>query len=123
MSTILNFGRDNQGYNAYAPQFPIDIFTASLVNGAASSVTVPQNHAQWVMSISVQPGGEVWVRQNGTAAVPVGTTFAAASSELNPGPRLVNALQNDGITATTISCITPNISCDVEISFYAVGTN
>ena len=62
MSTLLNFGQDNQGQNAYAPQFPTDIYTATLINGGASSVTVPQNHSQWIMSISVQPGGEVGPR-------------------------------------------------------------
>lgn len=123
MSTILNFGRDSQGMNAYAPQFPTDIFTATLTNGSAQSITVPQNHAQWVMSVSVQPGGEVWVRQNGTASIPAGGTFAAATSELNPGPRLVYALKSDGVTATTIGFITPNTTCDVEVSFYAVGNN
>lgn len=121
MSTVLNFGRDVQGYNAYAPLFPTDIFTATLAANTASSVTVPGNYPRWIMSISVQPGGEVWVRQNGTAAVPAGSTFAAANSELNPGPRMVYAIQNDGVTATTISCITPNTTCDVEISFYAIG--
>lgn len=123
MSTILNFGTDASGLNAYAPKFPTDIFTATLSNGSAKSVTVPQNHSQWVMSVSVQPGGEVWVRENGTAAIPAGSSFAASNSELNPGPRLVNALQKDGVTATTIGFITPNTTCDVEVSFYAVGNN
>lgn len=121
MSTVLNFGRDAQGMNAFAPKFPTDIFTATLTNGSAQSVTVPQNHAVWIMSISVQPGGEVWVREAGTAAVPAGGTFAAATSELNPGPRMVNALKADGITPNTIGCITSNTTCDVEISFYAIS--
>lgn len=122
-STVLNFGRDVQGFNAYAPQFPTDIFSATLTNGSAQSVTVPQNHSQWIMSLSIQAGCAIWVRLNGTAAIPVGNTFAASNSELNPGPRLIHALQSDGITPTTIGFITSNTSCDIEVSFYAVGTN
>lgn len=121
MSTHLNFGRDTQGYNAYAPQFPTDIVTAILVANTAETITVPANFKQWVMSISVEPGGEVWVAQNTTAAVPAGGTFAASSSQLNPGPRLVNAYQADGVTATTISILTPDTTCDVEVSFWAVS--
>lgn len=121
MSTQLNFGRDSQGYNAYAPKFPTDIFTATLTNGSAQSITLPQNHSVWVMSVSVQPGGEVWVREGGTAAIPAGGSFASATSELNPGPRMINALKQDGITANTVGFITPNTTCDVEVSFYAVS--
>lgn len=123
MSTILAFGNDAQGLNAYAPRFPTDIFTATLTNGSAQSVTVPQNHSQWIMSISIQPGSDVWVRENGTAAVPAGGTFLASNSELNPGPRWVDARQANGVTPTTIGLITPNVTCDVEVSFYAVGNN
>jgi|ERR1700722_616603 len=120
MSTKLNFGRDNQGLNAYAPQFPTDIFTATLAAGTASSVVVPSNFDMWIMSIAIQPGGEVWVAHTNKgqtpviAAVPVGGTFAAATSELNPGARMVNKGDN-------ISVITANTTCDVEISFYAIG--
>ena len=51
ISTQLNFGRDVQGFNAYAPQFPTDIFTATLAAGAAESVTVPSNNPIWIMYV------------------------------------------------------------------------
>ena len=53
MSTLLNFGRDVQGFNAYAPQFPIDIFTATL---AASTAEEPAKYFSTAPSINL---GEV----------------------------------------------------------------
>ena len=114
MSTLLNFSRDVQGYNAYAPQFPTDIFTATLADGTAESVTVPSNFPVWIMTISITPGSEVWVSRTTTAAIPAGGSFAAAKSELNPGPRTVFA-------GDVISLITPNTTTDVEVAFYAVS--
>ncbi len=114
MSTTLNFGRDVQGLNAYAPQFPTDIFTATLVTASVQTITVPGNVPAWIMTISITPGGEIWVSRTATAAIPAGNTFAAAKSELNPGPRLVYA-------GDVISFITPGATLDVEVAFYAVS--
>lgn len=114
MSTTLNFGRDVQGYNAYAPQFPTDIFTATLANGSAQSITVPSNLPVWIMTVSITPGNEIWVSRTNIAAIPVGGSFAASKSELNPGPRLVYA-------GDIISFLTPNTTTDCEVAFYAVS--
>lgn len=121
MSTLLEFGRDVQGYNAYAPQPSTNIYSATLVNGAASSITLPKNLPEWIVSFSAQPGTNIWVDFTGaTAAVPVGGTFATSTSELNPGARFVATFANDGTTAKTISVITDNATADVSIALYGV---
>jgi hypothetical protein len=118
MSTILNFGRDNQGYNAYAPQFPTDIWTATLAASTAESFTVPKTHAVFIMYVRIEPAGWCWVSRTGTAAVPAGGTFATSASELIAGTieykRLVYA-------ADVISFITPNTTCDISVSLYQVS--
>lgn len=113
MTTKLMFGRDNQGYNAYAPQFADQHFSATIVNGAETTFTIPSNFAVWIISFSYQPGSTVWIARNATAAIPAGATFAAAASELNPGARLVYA-------GDIIHCITSNASADVGVSLYSV---
>jgi hypothetical protein len=115
MSTELAFGRDMQGYNAYAPQFPTDIFTATLAASTAESITIPSNYPVWIMYVRLQPNGWCWVSRKTTAAVPAGGTLAAASSELIAGTieyrRLVYAKD-------VISFITANTTCDISVSLY-----
>lgn len=117
MSTELHFARDTQGYCAYAPQFPTDIYTATLAAGTASSVTVPSNNSMWVMYVRVQPNGWAWVRLNGTAAIPASGTFAAASSELICGTiEFARAVKKGDV----LSFITDNTTCNIEVAFQAV---
>ena len=120
MSTILEFSRDIQGFNAYAPYPSTNIFSATLVNGAASLITLPLSEKAWIVSFSYQPGTNVFVDFTGTtASAPVGGTFAAATSELNPGARYVKSTKTDDIQAATISLITNNASSEVTVSLYA----
>lgn len=116
MSTQLNFGRDVQGFNAYAPLFPTDIFTATLAASTAKSITVPSNYPTWIMYVRVQPNGWVWCSKVTTAAVPSGSTFASSSSELIAGTIEFKRKVNAG---DTISFITPNTTCDIEVAFFA----
>ncbi len=114
MSTYLNFGRDIQGMNAYAPYTSTNKYSATVTNGAETHITVPSNFPKWIAVFSVQPGGNLWVDlTGGTAAVPVGATLASTTSELNPGARMIDA-------GGKISIITDNASIDVGISLYAV---
>lgn len=115
MSTLLNFGRDMQGMNAYAPQFPTDIFTATLTVGTGSSVTVPVSHAVWIMYVRVEPTGYVWCRRNGTAAVPAGNTFASASSELIVG---TIEYKRTVYAGDVINFISSNATCHLEVALF-----
>jgi len=115
MTTMLNFGRDVQGFNAYAPSPSTNKYGASLASNVASSITVPSNFQTWIAVFSYEPGSNIWVDFTGaTAAGPVGTTFASQTSELNPASRTVQA-------GSTISCISTNATADVSIQLFAVS--
>lgn len=116
MSTQLNFGRDVQGFNAYAPAFPTDIYTATLAATTAESITVPGSAPSFIMYVRVQPNGWCWCSRTTTAAVPAGGTLASASSEL-----IVGTIEYKRIVLAgdTISFITPNTTCDIEVAFFA----
>ena len=114
-SQVLNFGRDTQGYNAYAPKDSGNKFSATLGAGSASSITVPKNYPIWIVAFSYQPGTDVWVDFTGTtAAIPVGATFAATTSSLNPGQRTV-------LAGASISLITDSTTADVGIELWPTG--
>jgi hypothetical protein len=113
MSTQLNFARDNQGYNAFSPDFATDNFSATLTTGSEQTFTIPSNFPVWIVSFSIEPGNNLWVARNQTAAIPVGATFASTTSTLNPGSRRVYA-------GDVIHCITDSTSVDVGVSLYAV---
>jgi len=105
-----------QGYNAYAPQFPTDIYTVTLAASTAKTVTIPSNYPVWIMYVRIQPNGWCWVSRSGTAAIPSGSgSFASSISELIAGTieyrRLVYA-------ADVISFLTPNTTCDISVSLY-----
>lgn len=115
MTTELAFGRDVQGYNAYAPQDSTDKWSVTLGAGAATSITVPSNFPVWIVAFSYQPGTDVWVDLSGaTAAIPAGATLVATTSSLNPGQRTVLAGSN-------ISIITDSTTADVGIELWAVS--
>lgn len=115
MSVYLNLERDIAGNTAYAPLPSTDGWSATITNGAETHITVPSNHTYWVVSLSYQPGTNIWVDfSGGTAIVPVGATLAATTSRLNPGPRTVAA-------GSKISIITDNATADVGIEMYAVS--
>jgi hypothetical protein len=112
--TQLNFGRDVQGMNAYAPQFPSNLYNATLTSGSNSSITVPSNNQNWIAILSYQPGSDMWVSVNNTAAAPAGATFAAATSFLLPAQLKVQAGDTISVYNNT------STSQDVGIALYAI---
>lgn len=113
--TQLNFGRDVQGYNAYAPQDATIKFRATLINGVETNATVPLSNQVWMVAFSPQPGSTVWIDiSGGTATLPVGNTLQPTTCSLNPGQRTMLAGQK-------ISMITGNATADVGVSMWPVS--
>ena len=115
MTVKLSFGKDQQGFNAFAPYTAGDKWSVTLAPTDNTSIVVPSNYDNWIAFISVQPGGTAWFDFTGqTATVPSGGTLAASTAELNPGQRRVSA-------GDTISCVS-NSSTDIDIgiSLYAI---
>ena len=120
MSTKLNFGRDSQGYNAFAPNPAGDKYSATLAAAGNATITLPTNAQSWIVSFSYQPGSDIWVAYNTSAAAPAGATFASTSSELLPGARTLPAFQNNGTSATTINLYNNGSgSADIGVILYA----
>lgn len=112
--TPLQFGRDVQSYNAYAPYPSTVKYSATLVAGGATSVVVPSSFPAWVVSFRYFPN-DVWVDFSGaTAAVPAGTTLATTTSELNPASVTLMAGAN-------ISMITSQTNADVSVVMWPVS--
>lgn len=115
VSKVLHFGTDEQGFNAYAPYDSGNKWSATLLAGGASSITVPSNYPLWIVAFSPQPGANVWVDFTGaTAIIPVGATLASTTSTLNPGQRTV-------LAGSTISVITNNTTADIGIEMWPVS--
>lgn len=123
MTIQLNFGRDVQGFNAYAP-YPSDLkYSATIASGGSATLTLPTNVTKWIVNFSLSPGSNCWVAYQGqTAIAPVGATLATTTSELNPGQRLLNStyISSGVITANTINIFNNGASAtDVGIALYA----
>jgi len=115
MVAALKFGKDSQGFNAYAPK-PCDLrWFVDLDNGVAASVTLPGDAPWYTVSFRYQPGTTVWVDvEGGTAEFPTLNTTATTDSEMNPASLLLAA-------DTVISIITPNATAQVGICAWQGG--
>jgi hypothetical protein len=113
-TTPLAFGRDQQGYNAYAPQPSTVKYSATLTVGSATSITVPITFHTWIVSFRYYPN-DVWVDVSGaTAAIPAGATLASTTSELNPASLTLQG-------GNTISMITGLATADVSVVMWPVS--
>lgn len=112
MTTKLSFGRDINGYNAYAPSFSTVNQITTLSANVAQVVSVPSNFKNWIVAFSYQPGSSVWVALNAIAEIP-GSSFSSSQSQLNPSTRTVQG-------GDEISLITGNTTAQVWVGFYAL---
>lgn len=115
MSTQANFGRDVQGFNAYAPAFAIDNYNTTLAANVEQHFTVPNNIStsqKYLAVFSFNPGANVWVANGSTAAV-AGSSFSTTLSALNPAVRTVHA-------GDLLSFITADTAAFIGVSFYVI---
>jgi len=118
----LVFGRDAQGYNAFAPPPASYSFSATLASSGNATITLPGDVARWIIAFSFTPGSSIWVAFNTNAAAPVGATFAATSSELNPGARILPSTitTSSGTSANTINLLNSGTgSASIWVGLYA----
>lgn len=83
MSKFL-LGRDAAGKVSYLLPRDCDyMFSALLVSSVEQTITVPDTDSKWEVIFSFQPGAEVWVAINNTAAFPTGA-IGFVKSRQNP---------------------------------------
>lgn len=111
--TMLNLTKDVKGFNTFG-RVPADLkYSASLTTSSDQSVTVPNTAVKWLAIFSYEPGASVWVAIGTAASAPVGATFAATSSELNPVAYELNS-------GEVIHFLTSDVSANVGVSFYVL---
>lgn len=123
MTTKFAMTRDVNGYNGFGLAFSDTKYSATLVQNADTTLTVPQGNTmgsghsttgnKFLAIFSFEPGSSVWVALNATAATPAGGTFAAVSSELNPTARYVSA-------GDVLHFKTADTSALVGVTFYVL---
>ncbi len=113
--TPFNISRDVNGYNGFGLPFSDTNFSATLTNLTVESLVIPgvAQTQNFIAIFSFQPGTNVWVANNHTAAVPVGATLAATNSILNPTARIVKY-------GDTLSFITDSATADISVALYAM---
>lgn len=114
MTIQLNFGRDVQGMNAYAPQMSDIMYSCGLASADDDYITVPESNDNWIAVFSYQPGGTIWVSVNDTAAPPASGSFSSTTSFLLPSQLKVK--KSDEISFYNNS----STDQDIGVALYAV---
>ena len=114
--TQFSMARDVNGYNGFGLAFSVDKYSAVIAQNTDTTQVVPSSAPHYIVIFSFAPGASVWVANNATAAKPVGATFAAVSSELNPVARYVKA-------GDTLHFLTGDTSAAVGLTFYALPSS
>ena len=101
MTLPFSLTRDVNGYNGFGLQFSDTKFNATIAQSTDTTLTIGGNAVmggiaqpsvnKYIAIFSYEPGSQVWVADNATAAIPAGASFASTTSELNPSARVVNA--------------------------------
>lgn len=108
--------KDINGLNGFGLPFADSKVSTTLAEGVVQTLTVPQTgkalYPHVLAVFSFDKGSDIWVGSNETAALP-GSSFAAATCELNPSARLVNI-------GDVLSFITADTSAEVGVTFYAI---
>lgn len=104
------------------------LYSATITTGGGdTTLTVPstaptgaplgQKKRKWAAKIVTESGTTVWHALNQTAAIPVGATFAAVSSELIPSETEIIRRVEAG---DVMHFITADATADVSVTFYAL---
>lgn len=115
----LNFARDVQGFNTFAPPPSENKYSATIAAAGNATITLPTNVERWIVSVSYQPGSNIWMAYNANAAAPAGATFASTGSELLPGSRVFNSKKTDGTPATLNFLNNGSANADIGVIMYA----
>lgn len=122
MATNYIVDKTKSGVNGFGLPFCSTVYSVTLSANTDTSIAVPLTAAlgaptastynKFMAVFSYSSTANVFVALNATAAVPVGNTFAATTSELNPNAKQVKATD----TIHVISTGTPSVT----IAFYAI---
>lgn len=122
--TPFSLTRDINGYNGFGLAFSDTKYSATIAQSTDTTLTVGGASPDGMISsfsanrylaiFNFEPGAQVWVANNATAAVPAGASFASTSSELNPSARVVQA-------GDVLHFITPDSGgANVSVVIYAL---
>lgn len=119
MTSAVNFQRDAQGQNTYAPSIDNVQFkySCTLEPDTEQHFTLPPNgHGAWLVTFQATPGFEVWYaftpdyKSPVTAVVPTGS-IALTDSELLTGARTMAG--NTYISMITPASYTSNVNVSI----------
>lgn len=126
MTTQYKLQKDVAGYNGFGLPFSDQKFSASLAITTDTTLTVPSSGAmgaplntvnRFLAIVQVEANLSVWSALNATAAVPVGTTFAATTSELIIGGEYYAREVRAG---DVMHFFAPVAGTDISVVFYAL---
>jgi hypothetical protein len=129
MTTQYKLQKDVAGYNGFGLPPCDQKYSASLAVTTDTTLTVPSSGSigaplnqvnRFLAVIQVKANASVWLAINATAAVPVGTTFAATTSDLIIGGQYY-AIEVKA--ADVMHFIAPVAATDILVKFYALPAN
>lgn len=107
MPTVLQLGKDLNGFCTYRMDFSDTGYQTALSAGTAQNILVPENvNEAW---FSYSAGSNVFVNPNGTASLP-GGSFTQTYQDLNPVARRVSPGQQLSFVSSQTAY--------VNVSFY-----